>query len=267
MIESLADYKILRGKRPDFLYKYRSLADENLKGFTKDVFINNRLWHCATKDFNDPFEARFDFRLTSEEFNAHDFLFRWKSFSNLDDDDILALMASVEKHHIDPHYEMLARKFQETIQQKTVVLSLCEEYQNILMWSHYADSHRGICIEFDLNAAFEYWRRVLPVQYLHHYPYVLGTEISVSELSAIYLSKSTQWTYEKEWRFINELKTPGLLEFPEESISGVILGLNISQENTALVKEWIKYRKRKPIIRKVFVDNYSYSLGLSELIG
>ena len=266
MIKSLDDFKNLPGNRPDFLYKYRSLADDNLKQYTQDIFLNNRLYHCATKDFNDPFEAIFYFELSSYHIDIEEFIISWRYFSNLNDQDISDLIDSAEIHQQSSHYESLAQKLQEKIQQRTTVLSLCEAYDNILMWSHYADSHRGICIEFDLNVAFEYWRQVLPMQYVNEFPYVIGTEIGVRELKAIYLSKSNQWAYEKEWRLINQLKTPGLLAFPEESISGVILGFNISQEDTNIVKEWVKYRKRKPIIRKTFIDNYSYSLGLTDII-
>ncbi len=36
----------------------------------------------------------------------------------------------------------------EVIRNKKIVHCLSEEHQNLLMWSHYADSHKGICIEY-----------------------------------------------------------------------------------------------------------------------
>lgn len=262
MIKSLNDLKKMPGRRPDYLYKYRSLANEMTKRNTSDIFNNNRFFHCATKNFNDPFEATFFFKLNHYDLDVTKFIAAWKHFSNFTDEDIQYLITLAKRAHQQSSNESLEQKFKELVQERTTVLSLCENYDNILMWSHYGDSHQGICIEFDVNASLGYWEMVLPIQYLKLYPYVLNAEIGIKELSAIYLSKSMQWSYEKEWRFINNLKKPGLQAFPEESISAIIIGCNISNENYELVKQWAKNRKKKPLIAKTFLDSNSYTLGI-----
>lgn len=92
---------------------------------------------------------------------------------------------------------------------------LSEDNASILMWSHYADNNRGICIEYDLTNT-----QLQPFMYPVVY---IPTPIDCSELSdrdidfAMLLStivKYDIWKYEKEWRVLlyyptlrNEKKT------------------------------------------------------------
>jgi Protein of unknown function (DUF2971) len=48
---------------------------------------------------------------------------------------------------------------------KRTIYCLTPDPTSILMWSHYADHHRGICLEFDVaNALFlKAWKVVLPL--------------------------------------------------------------------------------------------------------
>lgn len=39
-------------------------------------------------------------------------------------------------------------KFNEFFLERKKILCLATEYDNLLMWSHYADCHRGLCIEY-----------------------------------------------------------------------------------------------------------------------
>ncbi|WP_082825396.1 DUF2971 domain-containing protein [Marinomonas sp. TW1] len=96
------------------------------------------------------------------------------------------------------------------------VISLTESPDNLLMWSHYAEDHQGIVIELDIDqldpfqlfnvahiatssdAMFD------KVNYRKKRPYdgsFLAT--SVQEIAKYYyLTKSDEWMYEKEWRYI-----------------------------------------------------------------
>lgn len=106
-------------------------------------------------------------------------------------------------------------KFRELEFLGTYVVSLSTEKDSILMWSHYADSQKGICIEYDFNA----WnidaltRKLLfPVLYtdepvdisdlfdknasnISKYP------IDEAVLCAA-INKASIWNYEKEWRLV-----------------------------------------------------------------
>jgi len=96
------------------------------------------------------------------------------------------------------------------------VISLTETYDNLLMWSHYADEHKGIVVEFDVdikdpfslfstvdapksaNAKFDKVR----YRKRRNYPYTI-TKSNINDVAEhYYLTKSDEWIYEKEYRFI-----------------------------------------------------------------
>jgi len=92
------------------------------------------------------------------------------------------------------------------------VLSLSERWDSVLMWSHYADNHRGICIEFATDK--------LPHPFLQPVNYRAPRRIKASDLhkwkrgnsaeaerrvrETYYFAKAGPWRYEKEWRDIQD---------------------------------------------------------------
>ena len=71
------------------------------------------------------------------------------------------------------------------------------------MWSHYANDHKGICLEFANNNPLI--RHARPVHYKKIYPewtpqsYGPGNDANALELV---LTKAMDWWYEREWRII-----------------------------------------------------------------
>jgi hypothetical protein len=110
------------------------------------------------------------------------------------------------------------------------VLSLAARWDCPLMWSHYADEHRGVCIEYDV--ADHKCDRLSKVDYS------TSGEIKVSDLfewkvrgstsagraieNAFFYAKASQWRYEREWRDV--VKKSGVDDAPL-TISGVYFGL------------------------------------------
>ena len=81
------------------------------------------------------------------------------------------------------------------------VYCLGTDVQNLLMWSHYADGHKGICIEF--NAKNEVICNALRVEYRKEYPKWRLDDIE-NRLDAL-LTKADVWEYEQEYRLICEV--------------------------------------------------------------
>lgn len=107
-----------------------------------------------------------------------------------------------------------------------------EEYNNPLLWSHYGDQHRGICIGYTLD------RRPRPelkrVRYggdrtittrLLEQALVEKDADAIAQLDAnVLLRKAPEWAYEKEWRLIG---STGLQESPLK-LAEIIFGFRCS---------------------------------------
>jgi hypothetical protein len=78
-----------------------------------------------------------------------------------------------------------------------------------LIWSHYADNHRGVCIGFDASQApFNFFKQV---EYAELYPTIsipMRVNSGDEVFSAGHLRKSHHWSYECEWRLVTRVSTP-----------------------------------------------------------
>ena len=84
------------------------------------------------------------------------------------------------------------------------VACFSEDVDNILMWAHYADGHRGFCLEFDTKD--ETFSKAHPVVYSNLLPALNMADVFIrnsrNNLMAIYTTKAASWAYEKEWRLL-----------------------------------------------------------------
>jgi hypothetical protein len=111
--------------------------------------------------------------------------------------------------------EIDTNRFQEYLDFSGVI-SLTETKDNLLMWSHYAKEHSGVVFEFDVDLNdpfgffnfFDFEKTDLPLFSKVYYRKNRSYEDVSSNFSAeslarhYYLTKSDEWLYEKEYRFI-----------------------------------------------------------------
>jgi len=91
---------------------------------------------------------------------------------------------------------------------KRGVLSLAAKWDCPLMWSHYGDEHRGLCIEYDTSdTAFKDIRpvsysapRAVRVSELIEWKIRGSAAARESIVQTFFFSKAPQWRYEREWR-------------------------------------------------------------------
>ncbi|WP_442496838.1 DUF2971 domain-containing protein [Methylobacter sp. sgz302048] len=89
---------------------------------------------------------------------------------------------------------------------KRGVLSLAEKWNCPLMWSHYADEHRGLCVEYDLSeTAFndlrpvDYRRsRSIKVSDLIDWKLKQSSSAHQAVLETFFFTKAPQWRYERD---------------------------------------------------------------------
>ncbi len=132
---------------------------------------------------------------------------------------------------------------------------LCTDYKNRLMWSHYADSHKGFCVEYDYSSLTEAEMLSLPLPIIYAKGRPLlpwkaaldNTLENISEATAQItlglLTKDDEWKYENEWRIL--VSSIGSTEFEMPKISCIYLGAAISDKNKAKILE---IAKRKNIL-------------------
>ncbi|WP_192939395.1 DUF2971 domain-containing protein [Stutzerimonas stutzeri] len=140
----------------------------------------------------------------------------------------------------------------------TRFVSLSRNNKNLLMWSHYADSHKGFCIGF--SRQHNYFKAAESVRYRRYRSNLNGASIdsttpdSIAKMVA--LEKAIDWAYEEEERlFLDDVKinsqTVGidlwgqeilLNKFPQSAIASIYFGLRADE---SLKNEALSIAKQK----------------------
>ncbi len=139
------------------------------------------------------------------------------------------------------------------------VLSLSEINNNILMWSHYSESHTGFCIEFERTDSNELgnWEHCAPIIYDQTLPIYNPVDLEKKEtVTQILLTKSDLWSYEKEWRIIAK---KGNQTHPlPGNITGIIFGYKMPiekrREIALILGSTVNYMEATKSLTKFEVD-------------
>ncbi len=147
------------------------------------------------------------------------------------------------------------------LDQNVGVLSLSEKKDDLLMWAHYADQHKGLVLGFDVTNAF-FDQRLQPDDDFRHLRHVVYTEtrptikfVDDNEMSVILLTKSLEWRYERELRMLlplvdadKEIDVFGekisLFKFPPTCLRQIILGYRMPSNLKESILEYVKNDKR-----------------------
>lgn len=206
----------------------------------KAVLSSSKLRWSTPTLFNDPFDIQFDLHIDvdRESVKSQVLDLQWNAFYSDEPPpvgnkfgEVISLVRqkfpklSREEFNrefgeaFDESFEVLNRILPQT--QKKIrdemavskVLCLSDIKDNILMWSHYADEHKGLVLKFgpipELDSA---WGKAQPVQYTKNMPRFFTEEflakmssgqVSIDTrkvIDCLVYSKAIDWAYEKEWR-------------------------------------------------------------------
>ncbi|WP_176953044.1 DUF2971 domain-containing protein [Belnapia rosea] len=92
--------------------------------------------------------------------------------------------------------------------EKIGILSLCDSPENMLLWAHYGDEHRGAVLELDVSQLIQ--RKADPgiVQVLAEITYSDERIDYIAKNFPLWMTlafKSKAWAYEREWRLFKSL--------------------------------------------------------------
>lgn len=124
------------------------------------------------------------------------------------------------------------------------VVCLSEVYNSMLMWSHYAQNHKGFCIEYEFDESNTFYKHLHPIIYTKERYTTSKRDMSNTNGKWIYKTicrKSDVWSYEKEWRIVTvnfNKVMPDKLKYPngkyvldlKENIKAFYLGAKIEKK-------------------------------------
>lgn len=115
-----------------------------------------------------------------------------------------------------------------------------------LMWGHYGGRHHGFCLEYDVGKLISKFHLILPVIYTER-PFQSWRLIDkrdiddpLAEITPC-LYKSSDWSYEREWRTFLPSEGEGTLIVPaQDCISGIFFGLKGYFDKRNEIENWAR---------------------------
>jgi hypothetical protein len=248
-------------QKPESLFYYCALNTPDRRSWLAHMFSVCEIYFRRRDELNDPNEFRpaVEIRATRQE--KLDFI--REHYKSLQIKLSPAKRVSFEAHLLRLYersdwFESLLHEILDGVG----VLCLSEIATNDLMWAHYADGHRGICIEFD--PAVGLFSLAKRVEYSVQPPVIdIVRDRGGQLIRKGTLIKGDAWNYEREWRviarprddqrierhiaehdltqeqqaFMRQQRGPGYYQFPRRALKSAILGSRVSDDIASWVQQ------------------------------
>ncbi len=233
-----------------YLYKYRRWDDDEKHQHQKTVITEKKIYFTSADKFNDPFDCniplRYDLLLEEDQLSViKRYILEIQPNINPTELNTLAEKGH-EKGYLNSqeNIERALKKLRNVIG----IFTATKTYKNILMWSHYANSHSGYCVGFNLPKLLLFFKKLkndrrititepVKVVYKNKYPIYLPN-VSDDDDSYIkpFVTKSKLWKYEDEYRIFRSGLANFSLQLDEGIISKVILGSMMESKHREEIK-------------------------------
>lgn len=226
---------LTQGEIPETLYKYRSWSNES----HKRLITHQEIFFSKPSSFNDPYDGnnpiRWDLLTDNDCYNKN--LELVKFFCKDKPSEFqkkIALQITNSKKFWHPDH--IHKESQNDIKKWDNIiglLSLSENPDEILMWSHYADNHKGFIVGFKTKSFiedydFDYLGKL---NYLQDYPIITGHHSIDERFMLKFFTKSITWAYEQEWRISKNHIDNRIRILRKETYSKIILGCQMPEKD------------------------------------
>lgn len=268
-IQTAASMKVKR------LYRYQRFAPDRL-GL---LLQTNKVYCTSPNNFNDPWDCRpcFNDELL-EDPKVLEKHIRWfeqadqKHFPKTETQHRqMAEALRRNSHRVREMVNEVSAGIGSVIDQRYGVCCFTTKANSTLMWSHYADHHQGICLEFTTDN--DVLSAALKVAYCDEYPFLDLADDGADHNLLPLISKSSDWGYEDEYRLVAQerkvalgsgslLMDDHLLELPRRAIKSVIVGCSMPDHTRMELREIVAQTGNTVSIKKAVRIRDHYQLKI-----
>lgn len=224
---NIFQYGLENGQFPTVLYKYM-----NLDGIRK-VLENKTLKFSKRTNFNDVYECEGHIR---SDYSQEDWVNHYIKLG-MKGEDATCLAREIMSNPLKAAKTI--KMAIEDKRDKLGILCLTQDKENLLMWAHYADEHKGVCLEFDIMKDLHTFCFPKKVDYSDDY-LEIDFFNNPSSVTDVIFHKSKVWEYEKEYRVV-EIDFPNMTKpLNPQALTGIYFGCRCSEHNINKIKEMAK---------------------------
>ncbi|HET8828318.1 MAG TPA: DUF2971 domain-containing protein, partial [Pelobium sp.] len=182
---------------PQFIFKYTSINK-----YLFELLIRGELWFSSPFEFNDPYDSHLPVDFVLESYK------RSEGFEMTEE-----VYKTNQGNFVKPL--VFSNKLEE-LRKLVGVCCFSTVEDNLIMWSHYADNHKGLLLKFDTSELQKVFSKITHVSYTDKLKPINYDSIPANLLSKLLTRKSTHWKSEKEVRIIT--KKSGYYRFPQTAL-------------------------------------------------
>lgn len=207
-------------------FKYREIDKRLL-----ELLVQSEMYFPHREQLNDPFDCNIDISraidraLTIEECQSTENLLKFQK------------------------EEVITRRFSDSVG-KMGIGSFSLSNNETLLWSHYANNHKGVVLRYDFPESFlSDEDSILSVSKISYKPNTVSDWIAqnsnlytdnhkkffIGLLKKVLASKAPAWEYEQEARIVRH--ESGMFCIPRTTLTHVLFGLQTSPEDERLVRK------------------------------
>lgn len=226
------------------LYKYFSINKSLCS-----TLINNEIWFSNPNNFNDPFDCNLKCNYVTDSFfkertenllrEAYNSAIRNESFFK--EHKILTLISDSHEQKRKEETDRINKQLQDKVSQ-TGISCFSKTHLNIVMWSHYSDNHRGVCLAFNASEKV-FFDKCHEVRYVEDFPNtdsILGVDDNSQNF--LFSTKSKDWEYEQEVRVIK--RSNSLVKFDPNSLEKIYFGAKCEKSGIKYIIDLLKEHKK-----------------------
>lgn len=222
--------------KPKYVYQYQPCEKDRL------ISLENRqIWFSKPSHFNDPYDCTI--RIDKKEWSGDELRKIYECFRSESGNPTASDKKCLQKGQLTEEFkekvrETLNKLFDlriKVMQNERGVSCFTEKFDDPLMWAHYAERHRGFCLEF--NTDFDpFLHKLRQVNYSKVVPYISPVSLvcwsdkdQLEFLLAMITTKADCWSYEREWRLFH-MEGDKAYGYDAHCLTGVYFGVNMDAE-------------------------------------
>lgn len=227
-----------------FLYKYRGMSGDYDKQNLRDMIVYSVLRLSSPATFNDPYEM---FVHIVVEGSREQRLERFSQIAAQQaptaspeqrGETVRVLMERSDLAHAERCQQSLAG-----IRQRSGVFCFAGDPRSVLMWSHYAENHRGVCLQFERMKDFLTLGHAVRVDYREDLPVVNWIVNFHRDVKHVLLAKHPSWNYEQERRITSIDNANRYLQLRPDALTGIVFGCRIPASHLEFIDSLLTERK------------------------
>ena len=231
-------FKFVDRKAHPYLYHWQRFNRDHVTTLLRD----NVIWFSNPMSFNDPWDCKpyfnSDFVNDPVEVEKHVQSYAAMTRRRLKDITEEVIAQRQEAFRNNPKFlaecvEKISEGMGPEIANRYRVYCLGPDVNNLLMWAHYAESHKGICLEFSTENEMMCAAQI--VEYREEFPVLALYSENEDDHLVPLLTKSNVWTYESEYRLVAQERsnsTPhdtliadnNYVRLPKGALKSIIVG-------------------------------------------